>query len=599
MRDYFMPFFIIIVLIAIVVVGWRTLNKVFIQDNLSTTNERVFLNIESGSTKAMMDGKTEWKNAPNNIYLYKGEKIETSLDGRASLTFPDQSIARMEKGSEVGFTQLKKLKEASITEIALNSGEVWTKVENIVNPDSSFTVTTDLISVDTKGGVLDINYPGTVYVIQGSAQISIKNNGETIKTLNVGVGQQFIIDAAGISDIAENLETTLIFAISDEFKTSDWYKWNMRKDGSITAFEESGTEEDTTTDETTTKTVDETTGTTDETTTKTVEDTEATVSDTTKTTDEEPADANDKTPPSAPAFKEPGGNDDTVTIDDIEQIISGTVSSDTYAVIVNDYKLGKYIPGAKTFQYYAKTAYGNLKVGDNEFIAYAEDKAGNKSETSKITLVLEQKTFDDKTAESKTESGTDTSALPKGTSTGGVKITDPNGGTSFTTTETVFDIKGEVPEGTAKVIINDYQLTKFAVGDTTFTYKASSAMGSLTLGEKNLYTVKAYDADDELLGSASITIDAQSGSSAAPAITMPSAASAYSTTLDQVVMGGTIGKWIQKVYVNDEILASYIPGSEKWSKTVTLTAGDNTFTVYGEKDSVKTTTATIVITYQP
>jgi len=602
MRDYFMPFFIIIVLIAIVVVGWRTLNKVFIQNNVDVTSERVLLNIESGSAKAMMEGKAEWKNAPNNIYLYKGEKIETSLDGRAELTFFEQSVTRMEKGSEVEFTQLKKQKEANVINLTLNNGEIWTKVENIVNPDSSFTIDTDLITVETKGGVVDILYPATVQVIQGSAQVSIKSADEVIKTVNVGVGQQFTIDETGISDLAENLDTTLIFAMSDEFKSSDWYTWNMRQDGAIAGFEEPGTEgdeasttdEDATTDTETDNKTDTDTDKVTDTETDTVTDTET---DKTDTTVDEETDENDKTPPADPVITDPGGNGKTVTIDDIEQVISGTVSSDTYAVVVNDYKLGKYIPGTKSFKYYAKTSYGNLVVGDNEFEIYAEDKAGNKSDTVKITLVLDQKTFDEKKAESTEDTGT--TSVPSSTSSGGVKITSPNGGESLTTSETSFDIKGEVPAGTAKVVVNDYTLTKFTEGDTAFAYKASSAMGSLEIGEKNTYTVKAYDKDDELLGTASITIDVQSGSASAPTITMPSSEGAYNTTLDQVALGGAVGKWVQKVYVNDEVLSSYIPGSEKWSKSVTLTTGANTFTIYGEQDGVKTATATITITYQP
>ena len=68
-RDYFMPFLIIIIIIGIIIFGWRTLNQVLIEDNRSTFNEKVFLNIENGSVKAMTVGKSEWQNAYDNIYL--------------------------------------------------------------------------------------------------------------------------------------------------------------------------------------------------------------------------------------------------------------------------------------------------------------------------------------------------------------------------------------------------------------------------------------------------------------------------------------------------------------------------------------------------
>jgi hypothetical protein len=663
MRDYFMPFFIIILIVAIIIVGWRTLNKVFIGGGTNMNNERVLLSIENGSATAMMAEKTEWEAVHNGIYLYKGEKIKTGSDGRITLAFFEQSILRLDNNSQVEFTQMKQDSSQNDIGVSLVEGQVWAKIERITNPDSKFVISTDTMDVSSKGGVIVVQYPGTVYVVEGDAQVDIKSNDEIIKTVNVGVGQEFIVDPDKINDLNDGLDATLLYAIEDTFKSSSWYLFNMKKDGSISAFEEPGTVTDENTvdgtkDEVTT---DETTGdsTTEETTTETTLAGDETVSisspaaksytnkssvtvsgilDPAKvsaiyidgkaasisgsswkasgvtldteglnklTVEAEDATGNkmslpsleiyyDTTPPSAPQFNDPGKNDETVEIDDVEQIIKGSVSDDAYAVVVNDYKLGKYVPGSGEFAYYAKVSYGNLEVGDNEYKAYAEDKAGNKSDEVKITLTLKQETLD----AAKTES-TSEESLPSSSSSGGVKITSPNGGVSLTTAETAFDITGEVPVTTVKVMVNDYQLTKFTEGNTTFTYKASSAMGNLEIGKKNTYTAEAYDKDDKLIGSASIVIDVQSGSAAAPVITMPSTSATYTTTLADIVVGGTIGKWIQKVYLNDELLASYIPGSEKWSKSVTLAAGENTFTVYGEQDSEKTGTATITITYQP
>ncbi len=674
MRDYFMPFFIIILIVAIIIAGWKTLNKVFIQSNMDTNTERVLLSIENGSAKAMMKEKSEWETVHNGIYLYKGEKIQTGSDGRVSLTLFDQSIVRLDNNSEVDFTQLKQSGEQNNIELSLAEGQAWSKIEKTLNPASGFSISTDIINVSSGGGVIAMQYPGTVYVMEGEAKVDIKFNDKVIKTVNVGVGQEFIADADKISDINDGLDATLIYAIDDSFKTSPWYLFNMKKDGSISAFEEPGT----TSGENTANGTEGETGTTESTgvnpetsaTTPTTEETTTTATTTLAgdetvsisspaaksytnkssitvsgvldpskvsavyidgksatvsgsnwkasgvaltveglnklTVEAEDATGNkmslpslevyyDTTPPATPQFKEPGKNDDKVELDSVEQIITGSVSDDTYDIVVNDYKLGKYVPGSGEFTYYAKVSYGNLEVGDNEYTAYAEDKAGNKSDEAKITLTLKQETLD----ASKTQGSTSEESLPSSSSSGGVKITSPNGGVSFTTSETAFDITGEVPATTAKVVVNDYQLTKFTEGDTTFTYKASSAMGSLEIGKKNTYTIEAYDKDDKLIGSASITIDVGSGSAAAPVITMPSTSASYTTNLDVIVLGGTVGKWIQKVYVNDELLSSYIPGSEKWSKSITLAAGENTFTVYGEQDDEKTGTATITITYQP
>lgn len=647
---YLMPFLMIVVIVAIIIFGWRILNQTLIGGSLDASSEKVFLNIEQGSVKAMTVGKSEWQNAYDNIYLYRGEKVKTGVDGRSTLTFFNESILRMDSGTELDLLTLQKRKETDSIEVSLTKGQVWAKVERITNPDSRFTISTDRLSISSRGGTLGITAPGTVQVVEGSAQVGIKSDDGIIKTVNVGIGQQLMVDEESLAALREGMEKDIIFALSDGFKASNWYRWNRKKDGAITAYEESDLETDVPATEEPDVTADEgepvlmeglvtvvspknksaTTKSTialsgyydpDRVSNVYVDGKKASLTGTNQwkiyelalsgegehtlpveaeTKEGERTSLNplvitlDTTAPATPSIKKPGANDETVTIADVEQEISGTVSKDTYAVIVNDYRLGKYVPGSQEFAYFAKTAYGNLKVGKNEYLVYAEDKAGNQSTAAKITLILEQDTVD-KAAEEKPAV---TDELPAASSTGGVSITAPNDGESFTTSETEFEITGDVPEGTAKVVVNDYTLQAFEEGDTSFKYRASSTLGNLVIGEKNTYTAKAYDADDSLLGSASITIDVESDSSGAPVIIMPSTEDSYETTLNELVVGGTVGKWIQKIYLNGKMISDYIPGSEKWRKTVSLAPGSNTFTVYGEKDGEKTIEDSITIEYK-
>ncbi len=150
------------------------------------------------------------------------------------------------------------------------------------------------------------------------------------------------------------------------------------------------------------------------------------------------------------------------------------------------------------------------------------------------------------------------------------------------------------------MVVNDYTLQGFSEGGTTFLYRANSTLGTLEIGELNTYTAKAYDADDELLGSATITIDVESGvnGEGAPAITMPSSSGSYQTTLDQLVIGGTVGKWITRVRIDGTNLDAYIPGSEEWKKTVTLEPGENIYSICAEKEGVEQGCSSITIDYQ-
>lgn len=561
-REYLMPFLMILLLALILIMGWRMINNWFLSEPRDSALKRAFLTIEQGSVQAKAVDSEQWESVPDKIYLYQGEKLRTGADGRATLAFFNDDFIRLDKNSELHLTGLQEEDGADQIELTLFEGALWASVQGKEDPDAFFKLKTDLLDVTTREGVLAIENSGTVYMVEGSAQVAVKE-----KTFTLGVGQEFMIDKEGLEKLALNQEIEVIFAFSDAFKTSDFYQWNQVKAGAMAALQ--------TTDQ--------------ETATKTIETTVDLTS-----VSEEPLDPTDKTPPAQPQITEPGKNSETVTLAKAEAVIKGTVNADTGAVIINDYELQLYQPGNTNFSYTAKVAYGNLKAGENEYRVYARDKNNNLSEGALITLILPQEVAG---AQAQEESDTPSASPLTLTESGGVQITEPNNGEDFTTTETEFDIKGIVPAGTFKVVVNDYPLSRFEPGKTTWTYKAYKSLGSLAIGQKNTYTVEAFNAEGSWLGRDTITLDVES--EGAPEITIPTSRSSYLTTLNELVLGGFVGKWVQQIYINDQKLLNYIPGSEKWHHTVTLQPGVNTFRVQGESNGVKTVSDEIEITYQP
>ncbi len=567
-REYFMPFFMILMLGVILVFGWRILNTFLVSGSQATSNERAFLNIENGSVKAMAADATEWASVPDKIYLYRGEKLKTEADGRASLNFWDQGSVRLDKDSQLNLVTLKRKNETNTIESTLAAGNAWVTLKPFTDADSSFALNTDWLTVNTRGGALAITNPGTVYALEGSATIEVKKDKTVLKTYTLGIGQEFMLTQDALDGLGRNESPELIFAISDSFKQSDWYQWNQAK---------------------------EIGGTTPTTVTPSPASPSAPVTSPSPAATTAPATTSlvsTTGAPPAPQITDPGKNGDKVTLTNVEVTIKGTVDASAAAVIVNDYQLQKYQPGSKAFSYVASTRYDNLKAGENEFKIYAKNEAGTLSPVAMITLVLPQSVID-----AHPVTAPSTAASPSATGTGGVTITDPNGGKDTITAETQIDLKGIVPATTAKVVVNDYALSRYTPGSTAWSYKAYSSMGSLEIGKKNVYVVTAYDAENKELGQDSITIDVQS--QGAPVITIPTAHSAYMTNLDELVIGGPVGKWVQLMYVNSQKMLNYIPGSEKWSHTVKLEVGKNTFSVYGETNGVKTPPASIEITYQP
>ncbi len=61
-------------------------------------------------------------------------------------------------------------------------------------------------------------------------------------------------------------------------------------------------------------------------------------------------------------------------------------------------------------------------------------------------------------------------------------ITLPSSDDFFATTESVFFIEGSAPEGSTKIVVNGYQLSRFTEGNTSWSYKASLELGTLKEG---------------------------------------------------------------------------------------------------------------------
>ena len=62
-------------------------------------------------------------------------------------------------------------------------------------------------------------------------------------------------------------------------------------------------------------------------------------------------------------------------------VVKGTVSSDTYKITINDYKLTKYIPGQTQWDYIASTKFNTLKNGLNSYVVKTFDKDGNQTDS--------------------------------------------------------------------------------------------------------------------------------------------------------------------------------------------------------------------------
>jgi hypothetical protein len=66
-------------------------------------------------------------------------------------------------------------------------------------------------------------------------------------------------------------------------------------------------------------------------------------------------------------------------------------------------------------------------------------------------------------------------------------------------------IEGTTPKETAKILVNDYPLSKYKAGETKWSYITAVSLGNLKKGD-NDFTVKAVDTDGKELGSKVFTL---------------------------------------------------------------------------------------------
>lgn len=608
-RNYFTPLLVVLILMGGIYFGWKIFNNQTISWNKSVQSEKVFLSIESGSAEAMMSSSIEWQNAPDRIDLFEGEKIRTN-DGMISLEFFEGSQLRLDKNSELHFEKLEKSAETFTVGSNLVKGLAWANIKRINNPGSKFYVETPMLKVSSRGGLIAFEAPGKVYVLEGSANIDLILEEEVIKSFDIGVGQEFRINKELAQDLKDGKEAEVLFALSDEFKSSDWYLVNIAKDKGEPipdAAEDDSAEnsEDPSSNE----------------------DTVAA-----DNAEKDESESDDTTPPAAPKVVSPDSN---ATITKSEQMISGTVSKDTAAVIVNDYRLTQYVPGSGKFQYFAKASFKNLKEGVNEYKIIAEDKAGNKSNVTTFVMNYEPEEeeadttdTEEKTEDSNTSTDSDDSATSNAETLGSLDITKPNSGNDLTTSETSISITGKVPSNTSFIEVNGYRLTQFKKGDSTFLYKASVELGNLKEGQENIFTAKALDEDEKVISSDEIKItleasekttddneskpdekteesspekteEVEKKDESGPVILTPSTSEVYETTLDTMVLSGSVGNAAVQIFVNDELVTGYAAGDSTWKKQINLKEGGNTFTVRAQSADKLLGIDTIVINYTP
>lgn len=489
--DYLLPFLILISVGIIIVLGFQLFMNYGKQGKAD-----VFFYVVEGKAKVLPYGNTDWDNAFSGTKLLLGDSLKSSFGSKVVLGFFNNTLIRMSEDTAVSLTDVENTGEKETILLNLENGQVW------VNGQKSMGVREAIYEVRTKN--LKVTATGTVFAVDSESEqvvrvfdgdvnvdVMIYSGGteRVADTFSVGVGQQLFLDSAAIRAFEDNKRPSLLSAVDDEFKTSLWYKWNLKEDKSPTDFS-TAVRPDGITDSATL--TDESNGTAiDETDDSEVEEDDKEDSDLIDSNEESDSDNNlVRTPEITSPI------DTTTKVGKL--VIKGTVGSNVTKVVVesevkgksDSYVLSQFKEGDSVWSYNVSESFGNIATGDNTYRVFAYDKEGNKSSPARIIITYEK--------------GKDEVEVEVEGDLTAPKVLTFNGGESSTVKTDTVTIAGSVG-GAAQVVVNGYTLSRFTAGSTTWSYIASESLGNLKVGE-NTYTVYAIDSDGNKSETVSFTV---------------------------------------------------------------------------------------------
>lgn len=447
--DYLLPFLMILGLGIIIILAlqlWSSWGKAGQGD--------IYFYVVEGQAKILPYGEAEWNQAYSGTKFLIGDSLKTSRSGKVVIEFFNGTIVRIGDDTSITLTDVEKRPDKETIVITLDDGQLWLNGKKSQGVKEAFyEVRTSNTNVKAKGTAFEVESNGldeAVRVFSGEVTVDILVSSDGTKrvadTKSVGVGQEMVLDEASLKAFADNNTPSVLQALSDEFKDTEWYKWNVKEDKDPTRFgrvpEELSTSED--------------------------EDME-------EETEEEEEEtsligAPEITYPESASVSLPEGESLQVegTIPEVAAEMKVKINGEEQDV--EDFEAGDAV-----FKYEISESEDNVKAGENIYVFYAVDADGNKSDSISLTVNYEKEVIE-----------------IEGELTAPKPVTY-NGNTASTVTDSEVIIKGTV-SGAAKVVVNDYTLSAFEPGDTEWAYYAKESLGNLVPGE-NEYEVYALDGE--------------------------------------------------------------------------------------------------------
>ncbi len=422
--DYIMPFLIIIAVGVIIILLFNLFKAVFAPQ---TTGD-AFMHLESGSVQVKMFGTEDYFDLTSDALVMQGDELITSADSKVIIEFFDGTLMRLDGGADIILEEIDDGDEPFISMILVDGSLWFNKVYKNTSSTSIEVQMSNIVMKSTEGGTFEIEntFDEAVRVISGDGvvvDVMSQDGASVVETENVGVGQEVVFSDTALQKYWQFQSPSVLTALSDEFKETAWYKWNIAEDIEPTGFSKAAIlgeesdfvevapevyepeegEDDAADDVADDVADDDADGAADDVADETFEpdvvEEDSIVEDGPEDfepVEDEPADdepAADLGPLTTPTITSVAGV--TETNADGFYVIStnpGTLTggiSGAEDVVVSGYTLTKFVAGDGTWTYYANADYALMEAGENSYEVYALAPDGTQSESITVKVLYQ------------------------------------------------------------------------------------------------------------------------------------------------------------------------------------------------------------------
>lgn len=415
------------------------------------------LEIRQGMVEFAFEGEDIWTRANDGQQFLSGDRVRCTGNCEVALTILNHgSVIALAPMTEIEFGKLEQWEDGEKkVEINLKEGEIWASVaaDEFSDSDSHFEIRGQNILIDASGSVFDVvsnEKMDHLRVLRGDIKAHSASAYSSEKAIDIAGGQEIRFDESTTELYANEEGGKAVESLGLSFERSEWNLKNLelfrpQEAASIRhriEMEASPTEQDP-----------------------------------------------EKNGLDSPVILLPK---DGAVIPATQDVITieGTAPVDTYHISVNGYTLTKYNPGDRKWSYFASKNFGTLVPGENVYEVVTSSRDGRVSQPAKVTVTYEG------TAPAGSEASepvVEASDFPVPIITFPA-LTDAT--QAFKTTESVLKISGVVDPRTVAVEVNEYRLSRYVPGSTSWTYTANAQYSNFKYGE-NTFNVVAIGPNDE------------------------------------------------------------------------------------------------------